>query len=74
MGLASDCEPGSGAVDLDDFKRFMGRWSTEGTQGIDYFQHIGDILWKPAVKDYFSKTLNLWHLTASITFRRRNWR
>jgi hypothetical protein len=62
MGLPSDCEPGSGAVDLDDFKRFMGRWSTEGTQGIDYFQHIGDILWKPAVKDYFCKTLNLWHL------------
>ncbi|MBE3068900.1 MAG: hypothetical protein IMZ66_01550, partial [Planctomycetes bacterium] len=62
MGLASDCEPGSGAVDLDDFKRFMGRWSTEGTQGIDYFQHIGDILWKPAVKEYFSKTLPLWHL------------
>ncbi len=62
MGLPSDCEPGSGAVDLDDFKRFMGRWSTEGTQGIDYFQHIGDVLWKPAVKDYFSKTLNLWHL------------
>ena len=62
MGLPSDCEPGSGAVDLDDFKRFMGRWSTEGTQGIDYFQHIGDIHWKPAVKDYFRKTLNLWHL------------
>ena len=62
MGLPSDCEPGSGAVDLDDFKRFMGRWSTEGTQGIDYFQHIGDILWKPAVKDYFCKTLRLWHL------------
>ena len=62
MGLASDCEPGSGAVDLDDFKRFMGRWSTEGTQGIDYFQHIGDILWKPAVKDYFTATLPLWHL------------
>jgi hypothetical protein len=62
MGLPSDCEPGSGAVDLDDFKRFMGRWSTEGTQGIDYFQHIGDVLWKPAVKDYFSKTLPLWHV------------
>jgi len=62
MGLPSDCEPGSGAVDLDDFKRFMGRWSTEGTQGIDYFQHIGDVLWKPAVKDCFSRTLGLWHL------------
>ena len=62
MGLPSDCEPGSGAVDLDDFKRFMGRWLTEGTQGIDYFMHIGDILWKPAVKDYFTQTLPLWHL------------
>ena len=62
MGLPSDCEPGSGAVDLDDFKRFMGRWLTEGTQGVDYFMHIGDILWKPAIKDHFTKTLRLWHL------------
>ena len=62
MGSPSDCEPGSGAVDLDDFKRFMGRWLTEGTQGVDYFIHIGDILWKPAVKDYFAQTLRLWHL------------
>jgi hypothetical protein len=62
MGLATDCEPGSGAVDLNDFKRFMGRWETEGTNGIDYFQHIGDIEWKPEVKDYFTKTQNLWHL------------
>jgi hypothetical protein len=62
MGLPSDCEPGSGAVDLDDFKRFMGRWLTEGTQGVDYFQHIGDILWKPAVRDHFRRTLPLWQL------------
>jgi hypothetical protein len=61
-GLATDCEPGGGAVDLNDFKRFTGRWIAEGGNGVDYFQHIGDIEWKPAVKDYFSKTLNLWHL------------
>jgi hypothetical protein len=61
-GLATDCEPGSGAVDLNDFKRFMGRWLTEGGNGIDYFQHIGDVEWKPEVKDYFGKTLKLWHL------------
>ncbi|MFH1266050.1 MAG: hypothetical protein ABIK89_10005 [Planctomycetota bacterium] len=61
-GLATDLEPGSGAVDLPDFKRFMGRWSTEGIQGVDYFQHIGDILWKPEIRDYFTQTLNLWHL------------
>jgi hypothetical protein len=61
-GLPSDCEPGSGAVDLPDFKRFMGRWITEGTQGVDYFQHMGDVLWKPEVKQYFSRSQPLWHL------------
>ena len=61
-GLATDVEPGSGAVDLPDFKRFMGRWSTEGLQGVDYFQHIGDILWNASIRDYFRQTINLWHL------------
>ncbi len=61
-GLASDCEPGGGASDLNDFKRFMGRWSTENTQGVDYFIHIGDVLWKPPIKEHFLKTQNLWHL------------
>ena len=61
-GLPSDCEPGSGAVDLADFKRFLGRWITEGTQGVDYFQHIGDVLWKPEVKQYFSESQPLWRL------------
>jgi len=61
-GLATDCEPGSGAVDLNDFKRFMGRWLTEGGNGVDYFQHIGDIEWKPEVKDYYTRTQNLWQL------------
>ena len=60
--LPSDCEPGSGAVDLPDFKRFMGRWITEGTQGVDYFIHIGDVLWKPEVKKYFSESQPLWRL------------
>jgi hypothetical protein len=62
LGLATDCEPGSCAVDLDDFKRFMGRWETEGTNGVDYFQHLGQLEWKPAIKIYFTQTQNLWHL------------
>ena len=61
-GLPTDVEPGSGAVDVPDFKRFMGRWSTEGIQGVDYFQHIGDIEWREGIRDYFLKTLNLWQL------------
>ena len=40
----------------------MGRWITEGTQGVDYFMHIGDVLWKPEMKEYFSRSQPLWHL------------
>jgi hypothetical protein len=61
-GLPTDCEPGGPALDLDDFKRFMGRWSTENTQGVDYFMHLGDVLWRPEIKAYFEKTQPLWHL------------
>jgi hypothetical protein len=62
VGLPTDCEPGSGAKTLNEFKGFLGRWSTEGIQGVDYFQHIGDVEWNPEIKNYFAQTLNLWHL------------
>ena len=61
-GLPTDCEPGGPAPTLNEFKKFMGRWSTENTQGVDYFGHLGDVLWNPAIKDYFQKTLPVWHL------------
>ena len=64
-GLPTDCEPGNGAPTLEGgegFKSFMGRWSTEGTQGIDYFQHLGEVMWRDDIRDYFTKTLPLWHL------------
>lgn len=60
--LPTDLEPGSGAKDVNDLKGYLGRWSTEGIQGIDYFQHIGDIEWNPEMKSYFHETINLWHL------------
>jgi hypothetical protein len=60
--LPTDCEPGSGAKTLKEFKGFLGRWSTEGIQGVDYFQHIGDVEWNPEIRSYFHDTLNLWHL------------
>ena len=61
-GLVDDAEPGNGAHNLTEFKHCMGLWSTEGIQGVDYFQHIGDILWNDQIRDYFKQTLNLWHL------------
>jgi hypothetical protein len=61
-GLPTDCEPGGPAGNLDDFKKYMGRWSTENTQGVDYFGHLGDVLWHPDIKAYFDQTQPLWHL------------
>ncbi|MEI8196307.1 MAG: hypothetical protein WCI73_10390, partial [Phycisphaerae bacterium] len=43
-------EPGGPASSLADFKKQMGLYQTEGLQGIDYFIHIGDILWHPEIK------------------------
>ena len=60
--LPTDLEPGSGAKTLTELKGFLGRWSTEGIQGVDYFQHIGDVEWNPEIKNYFHDTINLWHL------------
>ncbi|MFI5378019.1 MAG: hypothetical protein ACHRHE_01820 [Tepidisphaerales bacterium] len=62
IGLPTDLEPGSGAKDIPEFKKFLGLWSTEGIQGVDYFIHIGDILWHNEIRAYFDKTLNLWRL------------
>jgi hypothetical protein len=61
-GLPTDCEPGAPAGKLDDFKNCLGRWSTENTQGVDYFAHLGDVLWNPPIKDYFEKTQPVWHI------------
>lgn len=43
-------EPGGPASNLADFKKQLGLYQTEGVQGIDYFIHIGDILWRPEIK------------------------
>ena len=51
--LPYSLEPSAPASDLADFKKEFGLWETEGVQSVDYFIHIGDILWRPDVKaDY----------------------
>jgi len=46
-------EPGGPASDLKGFKTQMGLNLTEGTQGVDYFRSIGDMLWKDDIRTYF---------------------
>jgi hypothetical protein len=50
-------EPGSPASNLQGFKHQMGLTLTEGSQGIDYFRSIGDLLWKDEVRTYFQDHL-----------------
>jgi len=51
--LPFSTEPGGPANDLNEFKKFFGLWQAEGVQAVDYFIHIGDILWNPEIKAYY---------------------
>ena len=53
-GRPATAEPGSGAETARDFQAFWGRWLTEGIQSVHYFQHLGDIMWNPAVREVFA--------------------
>ncbi|MDD5199075.1 MAG: hypothetical protein PHC88_04670 [Terrimicrobiaceae bacterium] len=48
--LPFSVEPGGPARDIEDFKKQLGLWQTEGIQSIDYFIHLGSILWDPEIK------------------------
>ena len=52
-------EPGSPAANLQDFKKYLGLWHTEGVQGIDYFIHIGSVMWVPEIREYFQQSIRL---------------
>ena len=51
--LPFSLEPGGPAKDLPGLKKQLGLWSTEGIQGIDYFIHIGSIMWNPELRKHF---------------------
>lgn len=51
--LPASVEPGNPAGSLEEWKKQIGLYQLEGVQGLDYFIHIGSILWNPAIKaDY----------------------
>lgn len=51
--LPASVEPGNPAGSLDEWKKQIGLYQLEGVQGLDYFIHIGSILWNPEIKaDY----------------------
>jgi len=60
--LPCSLEPGSPPPTLIAYKNMMGLYYSEGVQGVDYFIHIGDVLWHDDIRDYFEKTQNKVHL------------
>ena len=52
-GLPFTLEPSAPAANLAEFKQMMGLWQTEGVQGVDYFIHIGNVLWNPEIRACF---------------------
>lgn len=58
-GMPASLEPGGPAHDLPGFKKQMGLNLTEGVQGIDYFLHIGDVLWYPDVRKHFEENFKV---------------
>ena len=46
-------EPGNPGADVKEWRKQMGLYQTEGVRAVDYFIHVGNILWKPEIKaDY----------------------
>ena len=58
-GLPFSLEPSGPASSLPGFKKQLGLWSTEGIQGIDYFIHIGSIMWPEELSKHFTDNLRL---------------
>lgn len=60
--LPFSVEPGGPAGSLDEFKKMIGLYSTQGVQGLDYFIHIGNVMWPDDIRRYFEDNLRVIHL------------
>ena len=60
--LPVSLETGGSAGNLVDLETDMGNWQMEGLNGVDYFIHIGDIMWRPELRKHFEAQLPQLHL------------
>lgn len=56
-GLPFTLEPGGPASNRVELQKMIGRYCTEGIQGIDYFDHIGRVMWNAEIKEQFEEDL-----------------
>jgi hypothetical protein len=58
-GLPMSTEPGNGPANPADFADWLGNWTTEGINALDFFQTMGEVVWNPANKKYFEDNLKV---------------
>jgi hypothetical protein len=58
--LPISVEPGGPAKTADELKKFFGNWLTEGVNGIDYFMHLGEVMWNPPIKQMFEDHIQVY--------------
>ena len=61
-GLPFSLEPGGPPPDLPTYRKMMGLYFSAGVQSVDYFIHIGDVLWNDDIRKEFEATQPLVHL------------
>lgn len=59
-------EPGGPAKTADEFEKMLGLWLTEGVNAVDYFIHIGAVMWDNAIRLRFEKYLPVIHAIGSF--------
>ena len=65
-GIPFSVEPGGAPRTLNEYKKMMGLYFSENIQGLDYFIHIGDVLWHDDIRKDFEDHLNLIHMVGKF--------
>lgn len=55
--LPMSVEPGGPARDLKGFKKMLGLYFTSGVNALNYFIHVGSIMWNKPIREHFEKTM-----------------
>ncbi|MBA3936426.1 MAG: beta-galactosidase, partial [Planctomycetes bacterium] len=53
-------EPGGPPRSVPEMRHMLGLYHSEAIQAMDYFMHIGDVEWDPAIRAAFAGTRPLW--------------
>lgn len=62
VDLPFSVEPGGPAGTLEEFRRMMGLYLISNVQGVDYFIHLGSLMWHDEIRRNFEEHKGLYHL------------